>query len=116
MPVQPITGKEQFMKNYIFFALPAAFACLVGTGLLGVLTLLVAVAHSLMPTAVQPFLYYQYLNLPILSVALPVIGMALLAPIALHLAFAREEPVQSTVEIEEKAAMLEPEERFLKAA
>jgi len=67
------------MKNYSTFLTPLAILCLVGSlamhGAMALVTVLTAghVGGDL------PFLYMEHLYLPILSIAVPVIGMALFA-------------------------------------
>jgi hypothetical protein len=107
------------MKNYTMFSLPIALACLIGACGIGFLSLAIIVANSLVPGLVLPYSYYQALNFPVLSVLLPVVGMSMLMPVALYLAFKREAPAAAEKADAENQATVtaeELEERFLKAA
>jgi hypothetical protein len=85
------------MKNYINSLVPFAAFALFGAcmaGLLGVLVILmtsVGWGHGL------PLLYFQKLNIPALSVALPIIGMILFAAILLGISGQSDEVLEPTV-------------------
>ena len=65
------------MKKDPTIALLPALGCILASCGIGGLALLVITIHSLVPTATIPFFYFEHLNLPILSVILPVqIGRA----------------------------------------
>lgn len=108
------------MKKYPLFALPLGLAAFAGACLIGVLSGVVILMHSFVPTARMPFFYFEHLNLPVLSVALPAIGMLALAPIALRMAFARETVAETSADTLAKpqAETVEHilEERYLKTA
>ena len=107
------------MKNYSIFSSLAGLASLVGSCAISGLTLMIVVAGTLVPGLRLPFSYYEALNLPALSVLLPVAGMLVLAPFTFYLAFKRETPA-TTNEITEVAKPVtkeeKPEDHFLKAA
>jgi hypothetical protein len=117
---RPSFEKEQPMKKYPLFALPLGVATLACTFLISVLSGVVILMHALIPTAQMPFFYFEYLNLPVLSIALPIIGMLALAPIALWMAFARETATETRRETTfhpgRELAERRPEDRYLTAA
>ena len=67
-----------------------------------------------------PLFYFQHLNMPMLSVLLPVAGMLALLPITLYFAFAREAAAVkgNVVELDKRKPTVEEErdEYHLKAA
>jgi hypothetical protein len=91
------------MNRYLKFALPIALICTVLPASMLALFGLALSIHSLDPTAQLPFFYLQRLNIPVLSVLLPALGMIALLPFALRLAFAKE-----TVEAEAPATVAAP--------
>ncbi len=103
-----------FEKNELI-ALAPALGCLIGACATGSLLLVVAVINSFVPTATTPFFYVQHLNFPILSIALPVIGMLILAPFALRMAFARTEAAVAAPARSQETPSA-PEGQHLKAA
>lgn len=108
------------MKRYPYLALPIAAGCIVISSLIVVLSVMVIALASVDLAGGLPFTYFQQLNLPMLSVLLPFIGMVALLPVALRLAFGHEATL-STVEhapLSEPVAQVEspPEEHYLKAA
>jgi hypothetical protein len=113
-------AKEQIMKRYPFLALPIAASCIVISSLIAVLSLLVISMASIDLASGLPFTYFQQLNLPMLSVLLPFIGMVALLPIALQLAFGHEATLLTAEQVpaSEPIALVEPpqEEHYLKAA
>jgi hypothetical protein len=108
------------MKRYPFLALPLAAGCIVISSLIAVLSVIVIAMASVDLAGGLPFTYFQQLNLPMLSVLLPFIGMAALLPIALRLAFGREValPASEPAPVSEPVTRVEPpqEEHYLKAA
>jgi hypothetical protein len=80
------------MKNYSILSLPIALVSLIGSCVIAFLSLALTVANSLVPGLMLPNSYYQALNFPLLSVLLPAVGITVLLPIALNLAFQREAP------------------------
>jgi hypothetical protein len=110
--------KEQRMKNLSNILLPAGLLCLLGACGIAGLSILAITASSV--GFDLPFSYFQYLSLPALSVALPVVGILALAPFALRLAFASEASAEKTevakLEDLKSAAEAEHDEYYLKAA
>lgn len=106
------------MKNLSNILLPAGLACLLGACGIAVLFVIAITASSLRFDL--PFSYLQYLNLPVLSVALPVVGILAFLPFALRLAFASEASAKKAevakLEDMKSAAEAEPDEYHLKAA
>ena len=84
------------MKNYLILSLPIALVSLIGSCVIAFLSFALTVANSLVPGLVLPYSYYQALNFPLLSVLLPAVGITVLMPIALHLAFQREAPATAS--------------------
>lgn len=79
------------MNRFDKLALPVALVCLLSALGIGALALGVITVGMFDPTSVRLFGYFQQLNLPTLSVLLPVIGMIALAPIVLRYAFGKTE-------------------------
>ncbi len=108
------------MKRYHFLALLVAAGCIVISSLIAVLSLIVISMTSIDLASGLLFTYFQQLNLPMLSVLLPFIGMVALLPIALRLAFGYEVTLPSVEQApaSEPVALIEPpqEEHYLKAA
>ena len=108
------------MKRYHFLALLIAAGCIAISSLIAVLSLIVISMASVDLAGGLPFTYFQQLNLPILSVLLPVIGMIALLPIALRLAFSHAVtlPTVAQAVASEPAPPVElpQEEHYLKAA
>lgn len=105
------------MKKDPTLALFPALACLLGACMTGGLALIVVIIDAFVPTAKMPFFYIEYLNIPILSIALPVIGMLILAPITLRMAFSREEAAAPTAsETTQDTPPITHEDHHLKAA
>jgi hypothetical protein len=106
------------MKNFQKILLSVGLACGIGACGLAALSVLAVIALSF--GFGLPFAYFQYLNAPILSVALPVVGMLALLPFALRLAFAAEKvaPAGEVINIETRRIAVEgePDELHLKAA
>jgi hypothetical protein len=67
------------MKNYPKYLLAGALVCLVGGCAISVLAMLEILLTFRGMGPGEPFAYYEGLHLPILSVALPAVGMLLLA-------------------------------------
>jgi len=67
------------MKNYPKYLLAGALACLVGGCAISALATLVILLTFRGTGPGEPFAYYEWLHLPILSIALPFLGMLLLA-------------------------------------
>jgi hypothetical protein len=108
------------MKRYPYLALPVAAGCIVISSLIAVLSIIVIAMASVDLAGGLPFTYFQQLNLPMLSVLLPFIGMIALLPIALRLAFGQavKLPTVEHAPVSEPVAQVEPpqEEHYLKAA
>jgi hypothetical protein len=106
------------MKNLSNILLPAGLLCLLGACGIAALSILVITASSVGFDV--PFSYFQYLSLPALSVALPVVGILALAPFALRLAFGTEASAKKTevakLEDLKSAVEAERDEYHLKAA
>jgi len=108
------------MKRYHFLALLVAAGCIAISSLIAVLSLIVISTASVDLAGGLPFTYFQQLNLPMLSVLLPFIGMVALLPIALRLAFGHEVSLP-TIEHAAASELAPPvetpqEEHYLKAA
>src|SRR5215468_10178974 len=73
------------MKNITNSLMPLAAAVLFGTCLVAVFSLLVVVMTSVGFADGLPLFYYQRLNVAVISVALPIVGMILFAAILLGL-------------------------------
>jgi hypothetical protein len=78
---------EDHRKAYTTFASPIAFFCLVGAVGVAFLSVLVITLTALIPGFDFPNSTYQFLDLPAISVLLPIGGMILLAPLAIGKAF-----------------------------
>jgi hypothetical protein len=84
------------MKKIANSLLPLAALALFGTCLVTVFDLLVVLMASLGFSNEAPSSYYQGLNLPIISVALPIVGMILFAAILVGLPGKPADAVEST--------------------
>ena len=108
------------MKRYPFLALPIAAGCIATSSLIAVLSVIVISMASVDLASGLPFTYFQQLNLPMLSVLLPLIGMVALLPIALRLAFGHEvslPTIEHAAASEPVAPVETPQEKYyLKAA
>ena len=87
------------MKNYSNYLLPLAVFAIFGSCLIGFLGFLVVMMAMVGFGDGLPFAYFQKLSLPILSIALPVVGMILFGAIlAWHFGKRAEVEKQSYVE------------------
>jgi hypothetical protein len=77
--------KEGRMKNFWKIAQPLGLLCFLGAFIVAALNALAIIAASL--GFMQPFNYYQYVKVPLWSVALPAVGILALLPLALRRAF-----------------------------
>lgn len=104
------------MRKLSNILLPAGLVCLLGTCGIAVLLTIATTASSVGFNL--PFSYLQYLNLPVLSVMLPVVGILALSPFALRLAFTSEVPAEKieAANALKSAAEVESDEYRLKAA
>jgi len=84
------------MKKIAKSLLPLAALVLVGTCLVTVFDLLVVLMTSVGLANEAPSSYYQILDIPIISVTLPIVGMILFAAILLGLPGKPADPVEST--------------------
>jgi hypothetical protein len=84
------------MKNIANSLMPLAALVLFGTCLVTVCGLLVLLMTSVGFANDAPSTYYQRLNIPIISVALPIVGMILFAAILLGLPGRSADAVEST--------------------
>jgi hypothetical protein len=82
------------MKNFTSSLVPVAILVLIGACATAVLGSLVVVLTSLGFGEWIPVLYYWQMNLPVLSVALPIVGMILFAMILFGISGKREEEVK----------------------
>jgi hypothetical protein len=73
------------MKNFWRIAQRLGFLCVIGATGLAVLNVLAITAASF--GIMRPTRYFQYLRMPLLSVALPALGIMMLLPLALREAF-----------------------------
>jgi hypothetical protein len=88
--------KEGHMKNFLKGMESLGFLCVLGACFLAFLNLLTIIAVSF--GVEGPFRHYQYLRGPLWSVALPVLGILMLLPLALRQAFMhRSEPKEERV-------------------
>lgn len=85
------------MKNTTNSLVPFAGLVFFGTCLVSVFGLLVVLMTSVGFAGGVPLLYYQRLNIPIISVALPIVGMILFTAILLGLPGKTAEAVKLTV-------------------
>jgi|SRR5215510_556202 len=99
------------MKTYSILSLLIAVASLIGSCAIAFLSFALMLANSLVPGLVLPYQYYQALNFPVLSVLLPAIGIAILSPIALYLAFKREMPARADELMKTENQTITEEER-----
>lgn len=89
------------MKNLWKIAQPLGLLCILGACIVAALNTLAVIAASF--GFMQPFNYFQYLRVPLWSVALPAAGILALLPLALRRAFtygaeAEEEKVVEPVD------------------
>jgi hypothetical protein len=84
------------MKKIAKFLLPLAALVLFGTCLVTGFDLLVVLMTSVGIANEAPSSYYQTLDIPIISVTLPIVGMILFAAILLGLTGKPADPVEST--------------------
>jgi hypothetical protein len=73
------------MKNLWKIAQPLGLLCILGACIVAALNTLAVIAASF--GFMQPFNYFQYLRVPLWSVALPAAGILALLPLALRRAF-----------------------------
>jgi hypothetical protein len=85
------------MKNITNSLLPLAVLALFGTCLVSVLVLLAVLMTSVGFADGVPLFYYQRLNVAVISVALPTVGMVLFAAILLGLPRKSAEAAKLTV-------------------
>jgi hypothetical protein len=85
------------MKNVTNSLMPLAVLVLFGTCLVSVVGLLVVLMTSVGFADGVPLFYYQRLNVAVISVALPVVGMVLFAAILLGLPRKSAEAAKLTV-------------------
>ncbi|MGH9755681.1 MAG: hypothetical protein ACREA2_23105 [Blastocatellia bacterium] len=76
------------MKNLWKIAQPLGLLCLLGAAGVAGLNTFAVIAASL--GFERPFNYFQYLRVPLWSVALPALGILALLPLALRRAFTQE--------------------------
>jgi len=84
------------MKKIANSLLPLAALVLIGTCLVTVFDLLVVLLTSVGIANEAPSSYYQILDIPIISVTLPIVGMILFAAILLGLPGKPADAVEST--------------------
>ena len=108
------------MKKIANSLMPLAALVLFGTCLVTVCGLLVVLMTSVGFADGEPLSYYQRLNIPIISVALPIVGMILFAAILLGLPSRPADAVESTATERDLYPSMNEEEkkdkRRLKAA
>src|SRR5262245_8289666 len=85
------------MKNITNSLMPLAALVLFGTCLVGVFSLLVVLMTSVGFADGLPLFYYQRLNVAVISVALPIVGMILFAAILLGLPRKSAEAIKPAV-------------------
>jgi hypothetical protein len=85
------------MKKIANSLMPLAAFVLVGTCLVSVFSLLVVLLTSVRFADGVPLFYYQRLNVAVISVALPIVGMILFAAILLGLPRKSAEAAELTV-------------------
>jgi hypothetical protein len=90
------------MKNLWKIAQPLGILCLLGAIVVVALNTIAVIAASF--GFVRLFNYFQYLRVPLWSVALPAAGILMLLPLALHSAF-------TYVPEAEKEKVVEPVDR-----
>jgi hypothetical protein len=76
---------------------PVAAFALIGGCLAGIFGFLVILMTAIGLGGRMPFVYFQEMNLPVISVALPIVGMILFAAILLGLSGQSEETIKPTV-------------------
>lgn len=86
------------MKNLWKIAQPLGLLCFLGAVVMAALNTLAVIAASF--GFVQAFNYFQYLRVPLWSVALPAAGILVLLPLALRQAFTRESAVEEEKVVE----------------
>ncbi len=105
------------MKNATNSIMPLAVLAFFGTCLTSVFSLLVVLMTSVGFADEVPLLYYQRLNIPIISVALPFVGMILFTAILLGSSGKRAEAVKlAVIEGAINLPMHEEEKTLAKAA
>jgi uncharacterized protein YacL len=108
------------MKKITNSLMPLSALALFGTCLVTVFGLLVVLMTSVGLANGEPLSYYQRLNIPIISVALPIVGMILFAAILLGLPSRPADAVESTATERDLYPSMNEEEkkhkRRLKAA
>lgn len=85
------------MKNITNSLAPFTALVLFGTCMVSVFSLLVVLMTSFGFADGVPLFYYQRLNIPIISVALPIVGMILFAAILLGSSGKPADAIESTV-------------------
>jgi hypothetical protein len=85
------------MKNTTNSLMPLAALAFIGTCLISVFGILVVLMTSVGFADGVPLSYYQRLNIPIISVALPIVGMILFTAILLGLSRKSAETVRLNV-------------------
>ncbi len=85
------------MKKFAKSLMPFAVLVLFGTCLVSLFGLLVVLLTSVGFADGVPLFYYYRLNIPLMSVALPIVGMILFAAILLGIPRKSAEAVESTV-------------------
>jgi hypothetical protein len=90
-------SQEQSMKKITNSLMPFAVLVLFGTCLVSVFGLLVVLMTSVGLADGVPLSYYQRLNIPVISIALPIVGMILFTAILLGLPRKSAEAVRLTV-------------------
>lgn len=86
------------MKNLLKILQPLGLLCLLGAFGVAALSALAVIAASV--GFAQPFNYFQYLRVPLWSVALPAMGILALLPLALRLAFMQEPAAEEEKAVE----------------
>jgi hypothetical protein len=100
------------MKKITNSLMPLAVLVLFGTCLISVFGLLVILMTSVGLADGVPLSYYQRLNIPVISIALPIVGMILFTAILLGLPRKSAEAVRLTViEGAEKLPVTEEEKK-----
>ncbi|MCI0337476.1 MAG: hypothetical protein L0226_07865 [Acidobacteria bacterium] len=85
------------MKNITNSLVPFAASVLCGACLTVVLGLLMILMTAVGFGSGMPFLYFQRLNLPAISIALPIVGMVLFAAILVGISGQPAEAIKPTV-------------------
>ncbi len=76
------------MKNLSKILEPVALLCIIGAFIVTALNAFAVLAASF--GFMQPFNYFQYMRVPYWGITLPAVGMLMMLPLALRLAFMRE--------------------------